>query len=247
MVNYNPKEFTLVNYEQLILCALNHFEFINYSLVPFEGKGLYWRHDVDFSLEQAVKLAEIEYKHGVQSTYFLLLHSHYYNLLDLNSLQLVKQILQFGHNIGLHFDANYYGKIDDSKELLEFLILEKNVLEAIFHITINAFSFHNPSKKLIATYNNLSYAGMINTYSNYFIENVAYCSDSNGYWRFRNLKEVLEDKSIKGLQVLTHPVWWTSEALSPREKIMKYIKFKMNDSIRQYDNTLKSHNRINIL
>ena len=32
---------------------------------------------------------------------------------------------------------------------------------------------------------------MINTYAKYFKENVEYCSDSNGYWRYKRLEDFL--------------------------------------------------------
>ena len=43
---------------------------------------------------------------------------------------------------------------------------------------------------------------MINVYAKYFIENVEYCSDSDGYWRHKRLEDFLCADYDK-IQVLT--------------------------------------------
>jgi hypothetical protein len=67
---------------------------------------------------------------------------------------------------------------------------------------------------------------LLNTYGEYFRKKVFYCSDSNGHWRFKRLKDVLEDtpENVPRLQVLTHPVWWTEESMSPKKRFAKCIK-----------------------
>ena len=50
-----------------------------------------------------------------------------------------------------------------------------------------AFSFHNP-QKTDYNYENFLYEGLVNCYSKKFKDDLPYCSDSNGYWRFRRLK-----------------------------------------------------------
>ena len=50
-----------------------------------------------------------------------------------------------------------------------------------------------------------------------------YVSDSNGYWRFERLPEVLAAGAHERLHVLTHPEWWQEEAMSPRERILRCI------------------------
>jgi hypothetical protein len=65
--------------------------------------------------------------------------------------------------------------------------------------------------------------GMLNVYSSYFQKNVPYVSDSNGYWRFKRLKEVLTSATEPCLQVLTHPEWWQEKLMSPKEKVWRCI------------------------
>ena len=53
---------------------------------PFTTKTksphILWRHDVDFSIHRASSLAKIENELGVKATYFLKLHSEFYNLFE---------------------------------------------------------------------------------------------------------------------------------------------------------------------
>ncbi|GGI80017.1 hypothetical protein [Legionella impletisoli] len=246
MVNYDPKEFTIECYIELLKRAVNKFRFLEYSEWDKcnNENVVFWRHDIDFSLEKAVEMAKIEHENCIKATYFLLLHSNYYNLFDRNSLGLVREILSYGHSIGLHFDCNYY-KIQSILELIDWLTFEKNILQKLFNYSIEVFSFHNPSSLTMAFSEN-TYAGMINTYSKHFKTKVNYCSDSNGFWRFRSLDDVLNDDSINQLQVLTHPVWWTTELYMPREKIINLIEMSKKNAIAQYDHALLTTNRQNI-
>ena len=50
------------------------------------------RHDVDFSLEFAHKLASLEFNQDIRATYFLMLTSNMYNLVSSEHKQMVKEI-----------------------------------------------------------------------------------------------------------------------------------------------------------
>ena len=52
-------------------------------------------------------LAKIENELGVKATYFLKLHSEFYNLFEKSIFEKVLKIIEFGHNIGLHFEHHY--------------------------------------------------------------------------------------------------------------------------------------------
>jgi hypothetical protein len=243
MINYNPSDFTLDAYKKLLIIAKKHYVFHDYGTNTETKNTIYWRHDVDFSLEYALKLAEIENQHQVKASYFLLMHSAYYNLFDQDALALVKKIMALGHTIGLHFDKSYY----ESHALSEFisnLSFEKKILENLFNCAINVFSFHNPNQATQLLQDN-KYAGMINTYSKHFKEQVRYCSDSNGYWRYQSLTPVLLDNNTKPLQVLTHPIWWTDKPLWPRDKIVSHLEQKQQKSLARYDQVLQTHGRVN--
>lgn len=54
------------------------------------------RHDVDASLEATLKMAEIERKLAIRSTYFVLFSHKLYNLLEKDSLSTLKRISGLG-------------------------------------------------------------------------------------------------------------------------------------------------------
>ena len=73
--------FTYKDYQALIgLLRENGYAFSSYVNYPGKGKCVILRHDIDYSLEQAVKLARIEKDLGVRSTYFVLLTCDFYNV-----------------------------------------------------------------------------------------------------------------------------------------------------------------------
>jgi hypothetical protein len=151
--------------------------------------------------------------------------------------------MRAGHAIGLHFDCEYYEIIRED-ELKKYLSLEKELLEDIFRAKISVFSFHNPTK-VTELFADKCYGGMINTYSDYFKRKVAYCSDSNGYWRFGNCLEVLK-KSHPRLQILIHPDWWQDEYMQPRKRIIRAIEGRARKTLKNYDTLLLRHGRRNI-
>src|SRR5437879_10809280 len=79
-----------------------------YRMAPFSRppskteRRIYLRHDVGYSLEMAVRLAEVNAELGVRGTFCVLLRSQIYNLLSEKSMALVAQIHALGQEIGLH-------------------------------------------------------------------------------------------------------------------------------------------------
>lgn len=62
------------------------------------------RHDVDNSLDSALIMAELEYKNSISSTYFLLHTAGYFDY-SIKLRDACKQLLELGHEVGLHNDA----------------------------------------------------------------------------------------------------------------------------------------------
>ena len=72
--------FTYSDYRKLIaLLWDNGYTFANYHDFEKHKRCIIMRHDVDNSLSQAVRLAELEEECGVQSTFFVLLRTDFYN------------------------------------------------------------------------------------------------------------------------------------------------------------------------
>ena len=145
----------------------------------------------------------------MRATYFVNPHSDFYNISEKNTLSSLLEILSLGHELGLHLDCDFYGS--GSKDLDATIIREADFLESLTGVRPLAFSFHNPTHQDLLNENS-RYGGLVNCYSAYFKTVAAYCSDSNGYWRFHRLRDVLSQKDARCLQVLTHPGWWHRSA-----------------------------------
>ena len=237
-------DFSESSYRELLRLAKNTWRFVNYSNCFSEGRTILWRHDVDISIHRALRLAEIEHEEGVTSTFFLLLHSTFYNLLEFEIVQKVEAIIAMGHAIGLHFDPAFYdGKISSNNQLTDMMELEKKILEGYFCTSITTVSWHNPSEEDLLSMNADSCAGMINAYGARIRKEYAYLSDSNGIWRYRRLRDVLEEGADEKLQVLTHPEWWQKSPMSPRERKFRAVDGRAIAAMRLNDSLLVEYGR----
>jgi hypothetical protein len=246
-MDYNYEDFTVDNYRSLIKLAKTRYNFITYEDYQNEGRNILWRHDIDASVHRAADLARIESEEKIKSTYFIHLHSPHYNALESEIAKRIYTIIDLGHEIGVHFDPEYYKLRNEQIDAIEkYIELEKKTLETIFHVKITAFSFHNPDIGNWHTSKHDTIAGLINAYSPYISKKFGYCSDSNGYWRFRSLHEVLTDAKEEKLQVLTHPEWWVPTVMSPRDRITRCIDGRALNQHKEYDRTLAKLGRENI-
>ena len=236
-------DFTLTHYEKLIELATEKFKIASYRSIPWGTRFVLWRHDVDFSLNRSLALAELERKKGLNATYFLNPHSAYYNLAEISQHSIVKKILSLGHEIGLHFDLRFYGNLS-SKKLRSLVRWEAALLENLFGKKPVALSFHDPDSTTMR-FEADSYAGLPNCYSKRFKTKVAYCSDSNGFWRYRRLYNVLMKANDQCLQVLTHPGWWQTTGMPPRQRIFRSVYGRAEAVMRRYDDGMERIERLN--
>ena len=72
-------------------------------------KGLINRHDVDWSLDDAYSLSQLEQDNGINSTYYIRLNSDLYNPKSRKNRIILKKMKSF-FEIGLHFDSTIYDK-----------------------------------------------------------------------------------------------------------------------------------------
>lgn len=238
------EDFTLESYSELIQLAKTKYQFISYSELHDTERFILWRHDCDFSLNRSLKLAQIEHDLGVKTTYFLNPHSEFYNIMERNQSDIIEHIIGLGHDIGLHFDSAYYA-IQSEHDLDIFIESESSLLGDLFQKEIKVFSFHNPTSFILSC-DAYRYGNLINCYSRWFKENVPYCSDSNGYWRHKRLKDALCEPENLCMQVLTHPGWWLDSIKQPRDRILRAANGRRDFVMRSYDECLKKFKRKNI-
>lgn len=236
-------DFTVSHYSQLLKLAKTGWKLTTYENICWSQNFLLWRHDVDYSLNRSLALAQIESEESVKATYFINPHSAFYNLAEVGQCETVKKILSLGHDLGLHFDTAFYN-IDSETTLDTFVSKEADYLQDLFGHRPTAISFHNPTASHF-TFDAEEYGGFVNCYSKRFKTEVGYCSDSNGYWRYRRLFDVLKEKKDTRLQVLTHPGWWQEKPIPARQRIFRSVYERASATMKSYDDELKLHNRLN--
>tara|TARA_Y100001968_G_scaffold322231_1_gene357941 strand:- start:319 stop:1068 length:750 start_codon:yes stop_codon:yes gene_type:complete len=214
-------DFDLDSYGEIIFKIKNlGYKIVFFEDLDFQNTHLILRHDVDISLESALKMAIYEANQDFYSTYFILLRSEMYNIYSSYSTEIIKRILSLGHRIGLHFDNSIYTN-NDSNSIDENCEKECSALQSWFDIDINSISFHKPSKYLISLDKKL--AGRINTYQSLYFKRILYCSDSRGDWYYSNPLKCLQGKNNQAIQLLTHPIWWdTKSKIDPQRRLEKF-------------------------
>ena len=192
-----------------------------------------------------MSLAKIEKKFNISSTYFFRLRSEFYNIFEKSILTQINEIMNLGHEIGLHFDLSVY-KNKTRSEIINNLKWEKKILSELLDREIPVFSFHNPDMTHVSSIEDYRLGGMINAYAKKFKQSYHYISDSNGYWRYLRLYDLLKKADKKHIQILIHPDWWEKIAMSPRKRVIRCIEERSKRTLKTYDAILKKSKRKNI-
>lgn len=223
------------------------YSFANYINYREHEKSIILRHDVDFDLKKAACMARIEQqvlKEKSSAVYFVLVSTNFYNIFSKESKSYLKDIVEHGGEIGLHFDETQYD-INTEEELKEYIKKERDILQILTGKEVNVVSMHRPSKKFLSS--ELQVENMINAYGNKFFKEMKYISDSRRNWK-EDVEKLISEEKYERLQVLTHPVWYTKvQKKNIREAVKdeiigamedKYINFKNNisdfDSVMAY-------------
>lgn len=239
-------QFTEEGYRDLLKLAKANYRFSDFS-TGGDDKHLIWRHDLDHSIERAHRIARIEHEHGVTATYMIVISLPYYNVFDVGVRRMAKDIAAMGHSIGLHFNASAYGDKQWSLPDLEAAMAkERTLLGQLLEVPVDSVSFHDPMSGNLSEFEQTTLAGMVNAYSAELKAAYRYCSDSNGYWRHAPISSILTAAEHDRLQVLTHPEWWTEQAMPPRNRIEQAILDRARGTMEFYDGHLARSNRENL-
>ncbi len=232
-------DFTEAGYSQLLSVAKERFSFKRMD-DDLNGDNIaLWRHDVDFSPHRALALARIESERSLPATYFVLLSSPFYNALEPEVSGLIKEIASLGHDIGLHYDASLVaGDVSAHEGRIR---LEADMIAAMIDRPVRSFSLHNPSLSSDVPLDDKTYAGLVNATAPMLRSKLEYCSDSNGFWRYRSLHEVVADPSVRRLYALTHAEWWTPQSMSPNERVERAIDGRAAKVLSDYRAFLRRH------
>ena len=205
-------------------------------------KFIILRHDVDSKPEYALKMAKIERKYGLYSTYYFRSKPYVFNV------KIIKEVKSLGHEIGYHYECLDTAKGDYEKAIK---IFQKELEEFRKIFDIKTICSHgNPftpwyNGDLWKKYDFKDFGLIGEAYQSIDFNSLVYFSDAGGRWndpRIRNTKKLIkliESEKEKHIYILTHAGIWTdnfgdwsinfARAIAPRsvEKVVRWIKKKM--------------------
>jgi hypothetical protein len=210
---------------------LNDYVICKYSNSKQYDKVCIFRHDVDYDITKALEMARFEYNCKIQSTYFFLISSDFYNILSKKNLDIIKLIHSFGHDIGLHFDETKYD-IKNKDEFIFFVKKELSIMNKATGLDVKSVSMHRPSKFFLNS--NLKIPNVINSYSSEFFNEFKYISDSRMKWG-DDILMLIESNIHKKIHLLTHPFWYSAKAENTKDKIINFINSGNMSRFRLFD------------
>ena len=214
--------FTYNAYRDLLsLLGAHGYEGASYHNWQKYSRCVILRHDIDDDISHAVKFAKIEADAHRGGTYFVLLSSDAYNALSLKNVSMLRQIMEYGHEIGLHFDEMAYPDIiGDSERIREKILEEATSLGRAIGCPVNCVSMHRPSKNILEA--DIKIPGMINSYSKTFFRDFKYLSDSRCHYR-EPIEEIIGSEKYDRLHILTHAFWYHETELDMRDTLKNFV------------------------
>lgn len=236
--------FSFEDYKDIIRIIKSTDRYMDYHKALTSDKFILMRHDVEYSVERAYELAKVESSMDFTSTFFFQWTNNSYNILSRKNKDLIKDMHERGHTIGLHFALN---GMTDMEQIRKQIAKEIDILNSMFEFKIDTFSIHRPSKDVLRE--NIKLPGIINAYQDEFFTfaenvtentpvNVKYLSDANHIWRYGypDEKNILEHDKV---QILTHPFAWCKQGYDNFDNYKSLIKEKYIELVNSVDNECK--------
>jgi hypothetical protein len=175
--------FELEHYGELLEAAkAGGYRFATFDGAPAAG-DVTLRHDVDLTLDAALRMAELESDAGAVATYFLMTRSVFYNLASHEGERAIARLRELGHRVG-HHAVHPHVDLDDRFD--------------------RVVAWHNPDPEFMRA----PLEGAVNVMAEPWFSPDHYRSDSNRHWRSGCPHEVLRRGELEWLQLLTHPEIW---------------------------------------
>lgn len=216
----------------------------NYREAVKRDKFIIMRHDVEYSVERAYNLSKVEDSMDFSSTYFFQWTNNAYNILSRKNMDMVKDMHERGHVIGLHYALN---GMTDMEQVKKQIKKEMEILSGMFGFQVDTFSVHRPSKDILRE--NIKFPEILNAYQDEFFtfaENVTeetpvavkYLSDANHIWRYGypDEKNILSHDKV---QILVHPFAWTKEGYDNFDNYKSLVTEKEKELIDSIDGECK--------
>ena len=239
--------FSYQEYKNIIDRIFVHLPIVTFDSVNSQTlKYCVIRHDVEFSVERALHLAQVEAELNIASTYVFQICNNNYNPFSHKNRELIHKIHDLGHHIGIHV---HLGNFNESNESVEnYIIKQSQLLSTALDYPINKFSLHRPLHKHIR--NVINIPGYINmsdskfftftdTYSVYDLP-VLYLADSNHQWKYGNPLDI-DFSKISKMQLNCHPFSWTEKGLDNWNNFYILTKEKQIEALNSINEEIKTY------
>ncbi|WP_331235582.1 polysaccharide deacetylase family protein [Natronorarus salvus] len=187
---------------------------------PLGDGDLVVRHDVDLSPAKALDVGRIEADLGIESTFFFLLTNPLYNPFHRPNRLVIRELLEMGHDVGVHFSTHQYWGEDPGDGAIEGRVAaEREVFTTAFTEPSPAVSFHRPPEWILSR----SFDSFVSTYERRFFTDVQYAGDSSQRWR-----DAPPEADGGPLQVLTHPGLWGAEDATFAQRVDEATEYQFD-------------------
>lgn len=221
-------DFSYTYFRQLLHVLRRNFDLRQLNKAPamlqssHHQSALFLRHDVKISLNQALPLAEIEYEYSLPATYMVRADSPLYSLNEREARVHLLELIQMGHEVGLHFDLP--GAEPQSQSFRRIIGSRLHVacerLEQIICRPIRSVSFQRPIPLLFG--GPLIVEGRVNADAQ---ELRVWCiTDASGSWREGEPMARISRPQGPALQIVLHPIWWGHAHLSAPQRLQEVFE-----------------------
>ena len=234
--------FSYIEYENIISLVKMNLPIMDFSDITDETeKFCVLRHDIEFSIDRALKIAEIEKSLGISSTYTVQLRNNTYNALSQKNIDIIRKINNMGHKIGLHQNP----PMMNDEKLIKYILKDIETLEHYYGFEVDRYAFHRCGSNPGILEKYVEVPNKINCYAKEFFHyfqgsppeklRVYYVGDSNHKWKYGYPLE-FDFNKVNKIQLLTHPYSWTEHGYGNSSNFVSLIK-ERNDELVNSMNT----------
>ena len=181
------KDFTLQIYNQLFQSLLKNdynFKTMQEFMQSPLDKSIIMRHDIDRNPQNALRMVKLENELGIKATYY------FRTIRQTFKSEIIKEIVEFGHEIGYHYEclANTNGNYE--KAIEDFQINLKKLRK---YYPVNTIAMHGrptskwDSRLIWEKYNYEDYGIIAEPYFDIDFNKVLYITDSGRAWNNENI------------------------------------------------------------
>lgn len=215
-------DFTLTIYTELLKTLLKQgyiFQTFEEFMTKPMDKAVVLRHDIDKLPENAVAVAEIEKKLGINASY-------YYRIVkESNVPELIREVAKMGHEIGYHYEDLTFAKGNKQQAIKLF---EKNLAYfRTFYPVTTACMHGSPMTKwdnrdIWTDYNYKDFGIIAEPYFDVNYNNVFYITDTGRSWNSTGVS--VRDKVDSGFNIqvksTSHFIQLATEGKLPNQMII---------------------------